>query len=98
MNKTAKQAKSIIYYSAVAMLILMLLNVFVFPTLEQQVTQVDYGTFLNQVERGAVSEVEIQDTQIIFTAKDEAEQNSTAHTLRVLSMIRIWLIVCTVQV
>ena len=81
MNKTKKQAKSFIYYSVVAMLILMLLNAFVFPTLlEQQVTQVDYSTFLNQVERGAVIEAEIQDTRIIFTAKDEAEQNSTYST------------------
>lgn len=81
MNKTKKQTKSIIYYSVAAMLILMLLNAFVFPTLlEQQITQVDYGTFLNQVERGAVSEAVIQDTQIIFTAKDEAEQDSTYST------------------
>ncbi|MBP1760120.1 MAG: ATP-dependent metalloprotease FtsH, partial [Firmicutes bacterium] len=81
MNKTKKQARSFIYYSGAAMLILMLLNAFVFPTLlEQRVTQVDYGTFLNQVERGAVSEVKITDTQIIFTAKDAAEQNNTYST------------------
>ncbi|MCO5386888.1 MAG: ATP-dependent zinc metalloprotease FtsH [Desulfosporosinus sp.] len=81
MDKTKKPAKSLIYYSVVAMMILMLLNAFVFPTLlEQQVTQVDYSTFLNQVERGAVSKVEIQDTQIIFTAKDETEQDSSYST------------------
>ncbi|GAB6151339.1 ATP-dependent zinc metalloprotease FtsH [Desulfosporosinus burensis] len=81
MNKTKKQTKSFIYYSVVAMLILMLFNAFVFPTLlEQPVTPVDYSTFLNQVERGAVSEAKIQDTQIIFTAKDEAEQSITYST------------------
>lgn len=81
MDKTKKPTKSLIYYSVVAMMILMLLNSFVFPTLlEQQVTQVDYSTFLNQVERGAVSKVEIQDTQIIFTAKDETEQDSSYST------------------
>ncbi|HBV85475.1 MAG TPA: cell division protein FtsH [Desulfosporosinus sp.] len=81
MDKTKKPAKSLIYYSVVAMMILMLLDSFVFPTLlEQQVTQVDYSTFLNQVGRGAVSKVEIQDTQIIFTAKDETEQDSSYST------------------
>lgn len=49
----------------------MLLNAFVFPLLmKQPVTEVDYGTFLTQVESGAVSEVDIQSSQINFKAKD----------------------------
>ncbi|AET66255.1 ATP-dependent metalloprotease FtsH [Desulfosporosinus orientis DSM 765] len=78
MNEQKESQKySKFQYLGIVMLALMLLNVFVFPSLmKQQLTQVDYGTFLNQIERGAVSEVEIQDNQIIYTAEDEAKKTT----------------------
>lgn len=73
MNEQKNPQKPLIYYSMIAMLILMLLNAFVFPeVLKQQVTQVDYGTFLNQLNSGAIVEVEVQENQIGFKIMDES--------------------------
>lgn len=70
-NKLNKPKKPLIYFYGIGLILLLLLNAFVFPSLfKQQITEVDYGTFLTQVESGAVSEVNIQSTQINFKAKD----------------------------
>lgn len=75
MDEKKPPKKPLVYYSIVAMVILMLLNAVVFPTLlNQKVTQVDYGYFLTQVEKGSVMEVEIKDNQIGFIANNESEQ------------------------
>ena len=67
--KTPK--KPIIYYYFIGLLILMLLNYFVFPQfMKHQVKQVDYGTFLTMVDEGKVNEVEVSTEEIIFTEKD----------------------------
>jgi len=69
--KTPKKGLAIFYimmFTAV-----LLFNTIVLPALlNQSVKQVDYGTFLKQVESGQVSKVEIQDTKIGYTvaAKD----------------------------
>lgn len=67
--KTPK--KPIMYYYFIGLLILMLLNYFVFPQfMKHQVKQVDYGTFLTMVDEGKVNEVEVSTEEIIFTEKD----------------------------
>nr|WP_051414034.1 ATP-dependent zinc metalloprotease FtsH [Desulfitobacterium metallireducens] len=72
-KKPQKPKKPLIVYYAITMLILFALNAFVFPSfLKQQITKVDYSTFLSQVEKGAVSQVEINDNQINFFANDES--------------------------
>ncbi|MCI7444049.1 MAG: ATP-dependent zinc metalloprotease FtsH [Clostridium sp.] len=59
------------YYYFIGLLILMLLNYFVFPQfMKHQVKQVDYGTFLTMVDEGKVNEVEVSTEEIIFTEKD----------------------------
>lgn len=70
-NKSNKPKKPLIFFYGIGLILLLLLNAFVFPSLlKQPITEVDYGTFLTQVESGAVSEVNIQSTQINFKAKD----------------------------
>ena len=60
--------KPIIYYLLISLVVVMILNTFVFPLIvQQQITQVDYGTFLSQVEKGEVNTVEIKENQIGFT-------------------------------
>ena len=60
--------KSVIYYLMISLVVVMILNTLVFPLISQQkITQVDYGTFLSQVEKGEVNTVEIQENQIGFT-------------------------------
>lgn len=77
MNEQKAPQKPLIYYSMVAILILTVLNALVFPMLsKQQVTQVDYGTFLTKLKNGSVVDVEIQENQIGFTAKDESGKES----------------------
>lgn len=67
--KTPK--RPIMYYYFIGLLILMLLNYFVFPQfMKHQVKQVDYGTFLTMVDEGKVNEVEVYTEEIIFTEKD----------------------------
>ena len=40
---------------------------------EQQVEEVDYGTFMSMTEKGKIGQVEIQSNQIIFTNKDNSK-------------------------
>src|SRR5690554_4956774 len=75
--------KPIIYYLIIVMTIVMLLNTFIFPMfLKRHITQVDYGTFLREVELGRVSKVEIQDKQITFVVRDEKGNESIFMTGR----------------
>lgn len=72
MKEQKNHRKPIIFFYIITMVIVMLLNTYIFPSiLSQQVTQVDYGTFLNQIENGNVRSVEVQENQIGFTAVDE---------------------------
>lgn len=64
--------KPMFYYFLIAMSIVMLLNAFIMPTIqEQKITEVDYGTFLKEIDKGKVEDVKINQNQISFTAKDE---------------------------
>lgn len=64
--------KPLIYYAIITFIVVTILNAFVFPAVtERQVTQVDYGTFLNLINNDQVQQVEIQDNQIAFIAQDE---------------------------
>lgn len=63
--------KPLIYYILISVMVVLVLNAFVFPSLiQQKVSEVDYGTFLKQIEQGNISTVEIQDTQIGYTVED----------------------------
>ena len=64
-----KKTTGIVY--AVILVVLLLLNFWAFPAMmKSQVKQVDYGTFLNMLEGGELSTVEIQDQQIYFVDKN----------------------------
>lgn len=66
--------KSVIYYYLIVLGIVLLLNVLVIPTLLRiQITEVDYGTFLRQVEAGAVKSVEVQENQIAFIVNQDGK-------------------------
>ena len=63
--------KPLIYYSTVALVVLLLLNIFVFPLIfENQVAEVGYNDFLAMVDAGEVEEVARDDSAktITFTA------------------------------
>jgi cell division protease FtsH len=70
-HKTPK--KPLVYYYAVSMIVLLLLNALVFPMLlKKEVVETDYGTFLTKLENGSVTVVEIRENQIGFIARDKA--------------------------
>lgn len=71
MNEQKNPKKPLIYYYGVAIILVMLLNALVFPyLLKQQITQVDYGTFLDMIEKNQIDVVEVQENQIAFISKD----------------------------
>ena len=64
--------KPLLYYYLIATIIILIFNAFIVPeVLKRQISQVDYGTFLKQIENGNVKKVEIQDDVIAFVAVDE---------------------------
>lgn len=61
--------KPLIYYAMIASLIIMLLNIFLFPRmLSRRVEEVSYDKFLSMIYNGEVTEVayDAQDSEIIF--------------------------------
>ena len=74
MREVKAPKKPLIYYYALALLILSLLNFFVMPWLaEKQVKEVDYGTFMTMTEDKDVGQVEVQENRIVFTNKDNTK-------------------------
>ena len=62
--------KPLIFYYAIALLALMLLNALVFPMFNTvQVNEVGYNTFLKMVDEKQVAEVSMDTAQIVFTVK-----------------------------
>ena len=72
--KTSPPKKPLIFYYLAALIVLMLLNVFLFPSLlERQVVEVPYSQFLTMVDGGQVEQVALDETsrEIVFIAKDD---------------------------
>ena len=70
MNEVKKPRKPLMFYYGVAMVIILLFNLFAMPMLESAVvTEVDYGTFMTMTQEKNIGKVEIQNNQIIFTDK-----------------------------
>ena len=69
MKKVEKPKKPLIFYHLIALIILVLLNTFLFPNIlgKNKVKEVDYGTFLTMVEGKEVSKVELNGDTIYFT-------------------------------
>jgi len=62
--------KPLFYYYGIVMLVVLVLNAFVFPSLmESKVVSTDYRSFLSMVEAGSVDKVQIDATQINFASK-----------------------------
>lgn len=81
MEKKKGPKKPIIYYYIGAMILIMLLNTFIFPKLlDKQVEEVDYSTFLNQVEKGVIKEVEIKNNQITYITEDKDKEEKSYTT------------------
>lgn len=70
MNEVKKPRKPLMFYYGIAIVIILLFNLFAMPMLESaMVTEVDYGTFMTMTQEKNIGKVEIQYNQIIFTDK-----------------------------
>ena len=78
MNEVKTPKKPLIVYYAIAILVVLLINTLLVPMVSQaRVKYVDYGTFIQMTEEDKISEVQVQDNQIIFVTKeDEANKNA----------------------
>lgn len=71
MNEVKPPKKPLIYYYGIAILILMLFNLFALPWItRRQIKIIDYSTFMEMTENKQIGRVEIHKNQIIFTDKD----------------------------
>lgn len=69
-DRPNRPKKPMLTYWAIAIIVFLLLNTFVFPNLfRRQVEQTDYSTFLQMIEEKNIGEVSVEDTQITFSDK-----------------------------
>ncbi len=74
MKEVKSPKKPLLYYYGIVLLILFLFNMFVTPMIMgNRVKEVDYGTFMSMTEDKNIGEVEISDSQILFTDKAETQ-------------------------
>lgn len=72
MREENNSKKPLLNYLIIAIATVILLNAFIFPILfSKQITQVDYGTFLKQIENGRVEKVEIRENKIGFVVANQ---------------------------
>ena len=71
MKEIKNPRKPLIYYYGIAVLVIFLFNLIVTPLLmSRQVTEVDYGTFMEMIDNKNIGKVEVDDSEIVFTDKD----------------------------
>ena len=72
MKKVQKPRKPLIFYYFAVMVVLILLNTLFFPrVLQQEITSVDYGTFLTMLEDREVAVAQVEEDMIYFTDKSD---------------------------
>ena len=68
MQEVKTPKKPFIFYLVIVMAVMMLLNTFVFPSLmSPEFKEVDYGEFLQMAKNGELGEVQVTDTEIVFS-------------------------------
>ena len=72
MKEVKTPKKPLIFYYSIALVVLLLFNLIVMPLISQsRVSEVDYGTFMRMIEEKKISEVEIEDSEILFSDTDK---------------------------
>lgn len=75
MNKDKTPKKSIYYYYMLALAILLLLNTVIIPMFfSPKVQEISYSSFLQMVDEGKVSKVEITNNKIAVLTKDSGDK------------------------
>ena len=70
MKEAKSPKKPLIFYYGVVLAVLLAFNMIVSPLLlERQVTEVDYGTFMRMIDDKDIGEVQMDDSEILFSNK-----------------------------
>ena len=78
MNEVKSPKKPLLYYYLIITAAILIFNLIFTPLLlREQVKDVDYGTFMSMIEKKEIGEVQVEDSEIIFTDKDNANIYST---------------------
>lgn len=74
MKEVKSPRKPLLYYYTIALLIVLIFNMVVSPLLlSARVQEVDYGTFMKMIEEKNIGSVEVDDSEIVFTDKDNTQ-------------------------
>ncbi len=72
MKQMEKPRNPLLFYYLIVLVVMILLNTLLFPRLmRQQITQVDYGTFLTMLENREVAVAQVEQDVIYFTDTSE---------------------------
>jgi len=72
MKEVKNPKKPLAYYYSITLIALLLFNIFVAPLLNRQhVEQTDYSTFMHMIAEKKIGKVDVSDTEIVFTDKDD---------------------------
>lgn len=78
MKEVKPSKKPLIFYYGIVLVVLLILNVVIPPMLSKYGTQeVGYDTFMKMIEEKDISRVQINDSEIIFTDKDDEKVYKT---------------------
>ena len=78
MKEVNSPKKPLLYYYIIITVVILLFNMFLGPILmKKQINDVDYGTFMTMINEKNIGKVQINDSEIIFTDKDNSKLYST---------------------
>ena len=73
MKEVKNPKKPLAYYYSITLIALLLFNIFVAPLLNRQhVERTDYSTFMRMIAEKKIGKVDVSDTEIVFTDKDDS--------------------------
>ncbi len=74
MKEVKSPKKPLLYYYGIVLLIIFLFNLVITPMLtRREVAEVDYGTFMDMIDDKDIGLVQVEDSQILFTDKEETK-------------------------
>jgi len=80
-EQNQKKSSSPYYNFIIVLIVLMILNAVVFPDMfKKQITNTDYGTFVEKIDNGKVKQVNIEEGRIYFTSLEENNEEKIYQT------------------
>ncbi len=74
VNQNKPPRRSFLYYYGLIMLVLMLLNIFVFPSVMDKTVEVRYDEFLTSLDAGEIDEVYVTtNNEVMYTLKNDSK-------------------------